>query len=705
MATFDNYLHCVDYQGHEPSNYPGFTQFFREDSGHWYWAMVSPSGKVLLKSEGYASEAGRNNGIESVMRNRDIEERYTVRQDEAGRWRSVLRAGNRQEIGVSCGYDTEAEAQGHIQTCFSTWVEPAVEAKQAATASTRVMDDYLQCEDYQGMPDLSEKNFTGFYSDSRENWFFSMCNHAGEVLLRSEGYQNESGRANGVQSVIRNRDIRERYKVWMRPDNTWVVSLNAGNHQEIARSCPFATEAEAKAHVDACLKWNFVPTVEKAAIASTGSSAVHDDYMHCEAYAGKERSEKYPGFTTFREDDGQYYFAMVDKAGKVLLKSEGYPTAAPRDNGIESVIKNRDIRERWVEKQDEDGYYLSLKAGNHIEIGRTCHYKESGAWWPLIFPAVAAPLVVEKITETPPPAVVEPIVVEKKVEVKAEPIIVERKVEIPAVVPPVVPPVVIPPVVIPKVEEKPIVVEKKTIAPEPPKVVVTPPKATVYTKPVEVERKVEPVVVPPVAAESEGCMKYWWLLPLLLALGALLWWLSKDGCNKPKVEVPPVKVEVPTPPVAATPVEAPKPAAAPTCNCTGNADDLFNIPVSETPKSLTRLGTCPEFGNSHGLTPAQFLAKLQKKAASNHADLAFLDRVFKGIGYSGFKDAKVEMFSEVEIPAGTAGNMGYAVSHKTAYDRLDASGKDLLAFRIKGVNGCDMHFMKTCGNHFFFCSK
>ena len=82
-----------------------------------------------------------------------------------------------------------------------------------------------------------------------------------------------------------------------------------------------------------------------------------------------------------------------------------------------------------------------------------------------------------------------------------------------------------------------------------------------------------------------------------------------------------------------------------------------------------------------------------------------MDRVYKGMGYAnGWADAKAEQFSEANVAPGTVGNMGYSKLHKTACDRLDATGKDLLAFRIKSANGCDMHFMKTCGNHFFFCT-
>ena len=53
--------------------------------------------------------------------------------------------------------------------------------------------------------------------------------------------------------------------------------------------------------------------------------------------------------------------------------------------------------------------------------------------------------------------------------------------------------------------------------------------------------------------------------------------------------------------------------------------------------------------------------------------------------------------------SGTKGNLGFANYHGYKYYTLDTSGRDLLAFRIKARNGCDIHNMKTCGNYFYFC--
>ena len=141
------------------------------------------------------------------------------------------------------------------------------------------------------------------------------------------------------------------------------------------------------------------------------------------------------------------------------------------------------------------------------------------------------------------------------------------------------------------------------------------------------------------------------------------------------------------------------------CNCSGNSNPIFNIPVNRRAKPLTRLGTNPEFGDSHALNAVGFYTKLSNAHRESNRDRVFLDKIFRAMGYSGFAEANADMFTEVEIPNGTTGNLGYSVNHKTLYATLNAkSNRDLQAFHIRSANGCDMHFMKTCGNHFFFCN-
>jgi len=89
------------------------------------------------------------------------------------------------------------------------------------------------------------------------------------------------------------------------------------------------------------------------------------------------------------------------------------------------------------------------------------------------------------------------------------------------------------------------------------------------------------------------------------------------------------------------------------------------------------------------------------KASSR--DRQFLDGVFKTIGYSnGFSDVTADKISSVRIAPGTVGNIGAGRNHRTVYAKLDISGRDVEAFKVEGPNACAIHFMKTCGNHFYF---
>ena len=132
---------------------------------------------------------------------------------------------------------------------------------------------------------------------------------------------------------------------------------------------------------------------------------------------------------------------------------------------------------------------------------------------------------------------------------------------------------------------------------------------------------------------------------------------------------------------------------------------IFNVTLSDTPKQMSRLGSMPEFGDSHGLTPSQFFDKLSAKYAANeNGDRPYLNYLFKSMGYAGgFKDASASLFSEEVLPVGTTGLLGLGVVHHYAYSVLPTNDRDRQAFRIQSANGQVVHFMKTCGNYMYAC--
>ncbi len=138
--------------------------------------------------------------------------------------------------------------------------------------------------------------------------------------------------------------------------------------------------------------------------------------------------------------------------------------------------------------------------------------------------------------------------------------------------------------------------------------------------------------------------------------------------------------------------------------CGSSPVAIFDVPLNTTPKQMSRLGTMPEFGDSHGLTPTEFYEKLDGRFRTSAVDKAYLNYLFKSMGYAnGWADAQPYMFSEEVLPVGTSGLLGLGKQHHYKYSILPANDRDRQAFRIQSANGSVVHFMKTCGNYMYAC--
>jgi outer membrane protein OmpA-like peptidoglycan-associated protein/uncharacterized protein YegP (UPF0339 family) len=105
---------------------------------------------------------------------------------------------------------------------------------------------------------------------------------------------------------------------------------------------------------------------------------MEDNYLIVREYEERiadSKSEKHPEFISFKHENGSFYFAWI-KQGKVFLRSEGYATAAARDNGVLSVIKNGADRNNYRTASAHGAHFLYLVAGNNKEIARSYPMKE-----------------------------------------------------------------------------------------------------------------------------------------------------------------------------------------------------------------------------------------------------------------------------------------------------------------------------------------
>jgi outer membrane protein OmpA-like peptidoglycan-associated protein/uncharacterized protein YegP (UPF0339 family) len=373
-------------------------------------------------------------------------------------------------------------------------------------------DNYLDCEGYKGKTDEA-----GFNRFAIEPYFYFSFMEDGKVILCSEGYLSESSRDNGIESVKKNIDNEDLYKSVETGNSKWALSLRAANHKEIARSCEVESEAATKQFLPSERVKARAARIAAAPAASEANGSNDDDYLICREYEEKfDKAKLQDGIIGFQhEKTGQYYFAWYNNDGGVILRSEAYPTPSARDNGIESVKKNRDDKNRYSNIEAKGAHFLILKAANHKEIGRSCPKKTAADALGLI--AILGAGATALASEAPAVEEVKaPVVEAPKVEEIPAPVAKAPKVE----------EVKAPVVETPKAEPASASLYVETPKAEMPKVDNT---ATSYANSAKTTASTYAPDVETGAA-SGGCMRYWWLALLAgLLLLALLYW---KGCEQ-----------------------------------------------------------------------------------------------------------------------------------------------------------------------------
>ncbi len=707
----DDYLPCREYEGRNINDKQNNVSMFKHENGQFYFAVYNKDGGVRLRSEGFRTSQERDKELSGVLKNLNNEEMYSTMKRGAYSIQ-ILKDKTGREVGRSCLQKehsmatiietpvvetvvaapvVEAKAETHTvevasfaaaatavaaaavvetpaveEVIAAPVVEAIVETPSVQTVvetpvvehheiiSPDVEDDYLPCTAYEGHAVTDKDHNIALFTHAADGqYYFAVYNADGGVRLRSEGFRTTADRDVELASVVKNLNNGAMYETLRRGAYYMSVLKDEAGH-EVGRSC---------LHKDAPAVVVETPkvAVAAAAVAAVAATAavvppkveahvekdVEDDYLVCGEYENRAVNDKQNNVAMFKHSNGQFYFAIYNADGSVRLRSEGFRTSQDRDKELSGALKNLNNPDFYTVIKKGSHYIQVLKDKTGREVGRSCLHKDEPK--PVSAPSVA-PVAVAAATAAAA-AVVTKMTETTKVEV-----------------------------------EKPVVVASQKVA--------TP-----------IVESVAPTVTETVEEAATGGFKWWWLLPLLLPV---LWWFFKDGCNKPEVvapAVPTVTMETPkvdTVKTAPAPVVAAKGCAA--CAEEASSDPIFTS-ICVNPKKLNRLGSNPEFGNSHALSPEEFYEKLKKAYADNDVDKVFLDKVYKSMGYDGFKDAKADQFSAVILPVGTSGRLGYSKAHKTGCYTLPDDEYHRKAFHITAANGCDLHFMKTCGNHFFFCKK
>ncbi len=642
----------------------------------------------------------------------------------------------------------------------------------------RRVDEYQPLNFYKKHSIEKTSGFSKFEVDGA----YYFCRYIdGKIGLISQAYVGESGRDNGIESVTKNSKLKKRYSFEDRPSGKYGFSLKAGNHQEIAISPDFTSRKQAE-HVAGRMSGSVkaaakpkatkktavkkkAPTKAKTAAKASAAVAAGAAFTAADGRRGnykplafyKKHGGSKDGFNRF-EVDGAHYFSYY-KDGKIALISEAYTSASGRDNGIESVKKNKPIGDRYRYRKHKNGkHYFDLVAGNSQEIATSPWYssektnlaaadrlrrrkrrtKTAGKAAAGVAAAGLTAAAASKASAKP----------KAKTTAPSHPPV--KKVT------PAVAPVIDPAPVMAK-PAKPVVSKPVVKAPVAAAPAVAAAAAAASTPDVEVVQR----------SGLPGWLK--WLLLLLLALLAMF--LLFKMCDKETATPPPALVACwdgseaknqsacptkvtcwddsfavsedacPAQPIKleSEPEPTPEPVtytcwdgssvtdlancpAEPSFTCwdgstvrdqsncpvrpapvrsSATATSLFTAPAV-SPINVTRLGSNPEFGDSHALTPSGFCDKLATQYAVNEYDAKYLNYLARELGYSNFEAMPNSACSNATLDYGTTGILGYGSQHGLQYSTLNVTdARDLEAFQITGANGRVVYFMKTCGNYFY----
>ena len=102
-------------------------QIFEGKNDKFYFRLNARNGEQILNSQGYASKAGCQNGIESVKKNAPNTDQFEVKEAANGKFHFNLLAANKQIIASSQLYATKQSCEGGISSVQNVAPEAGIE--------------------------------------------------------------------------------------------------------------------------------------------------------------------------------------------------------------------------------------------------------------------------------------------------------------------------------------------------------------------------------------------------------------------------------------------------------------------------------------------------------------------------------------------------------------------------------------------------
>ena len=534
---------------------------------------------------------------------------------------------------------------------------------------THEVDEYLSPDFYKKNSNNSENGFEAFEHDGA----FYFCYYVdGKVTLLSQAYASAAARNNGIASVKKNMKLEKRYRFTDRKKNKFGFALRAGNHQEIAKSCDFASAA---------LATDFAGKLRGAKFSQTQTPKTQAAKTHNSKLSVPESGTKKP-------------YASNLQPSKIKAKTGQSKNA--------SVKKKASAKKTSVSKVPAPS---GLSSAPSVSVSP-----------PLAKRALTPPPVLEKAPIAPkfPIAARVPVTAKRPSlasDIKPRPSV---RVETYGNTSPSRAPAyakaqsttdfrwllwALPLMLIlgGSVLGYSSVTSMTTLS--------NPAKSSIVISAGDkFQEKVKSGIMSVKTAE----------VPKALKTDTEIKMPTKQTSTETQPSAP-----LPTQPTASETKRA-QAALIPASNvrsgqssglpfnisaCGTSENILFNVSPDLSVMRVTDLTSRIEFGDVHDLSPVEFYDKLTKRFLTRKYDQQYLDFVFRSMGYEkGFKDATPQMFSDITLTQGAKGVLGYGDIHGMQVVKLNvAKTRDLEAFNIKSANNKNVSFMKTSGSFMHIC--
>ena len=92
----------------------GKFEIYKDKAGEFRFRLKAGNGQTILASEGYKAKTSCKNGIESVRKNSQDDNRFERTETKNGKARFNLRARNGQVVGTSESYESTSARDNGI---------------------------------------------------------------------------------------------------------------------------------------------------------------------------------------------------------------------------------------------------------------------------------------------------------------------------------------------------------------------------------------------------------------------------------------------------------------------------------------------------------------------------------------------------------------------------------------------------------------